>query len=413
MKIAFLIYQYASGASSSKSSNPPIPNPQSPILNPKFPGGVERQISDLSKEFVEIGHEVHIFCHKLIGAVDKSMIFHHVPAVSFWSPLKIWTFAIVSLLMLKRRQNEFDVIHSFGKTLFQDVLRMGGGSHFDYMKRTYPYMRNPVLKFLVILNPRHFFNLLLEWAMFRIGKTKRIVCISKMCRAEYTNRYNINRSKIDVIYNGVDLQKFNPADKKKSRDMLNKHINEQFNIQSEGELLVLFVGSGFKRKGLKHAVESLSFIDKRIDVRLIVAGRGRFDAYRKLADNLGVSGRITYLGESDNVSELYDACDISLFSTEYDSFGNVCLEAMAMELPIIVSKSAGSSEVVDDGIDGFVVDYPIDAQKIAEKIEFLNDERKRLEIGKLARKKAVNYSIRSSAETTLKLYGEICNQSVM
>ncbi|MGR3319536.1 MAG: glycosyltransferase family 4 protein [Candidatus Anammoxibacter sp.] len=420
MKIALLIYQYVN-FSNSKFQNPQFKirnpksstrNPQSAIPIPQSTGGVERQISDLSKAFVEIGHEVHIFCHKLKGTVDKNIIFHHVPAVGFWSPLKIWTFAIVSLLILRQRQNEFDIIHSFGKTLFQDVLRMGGGSHLDYMKRTYPYMRNPVLKFLIILNPRHFFNLLLEWAMFRVGKFKRVVCNSKMCKTEFTNRYNIPSSEIDVIYNGVDLQKFSPGNKKESRDRLNKHISSRFNIQPERELLVLFVGSGFKRKGLKHAVKSLSFVDKRHDIRLVVAGRGRFAGYKKLADNLGVSDQITYLGVVDNVKELYDACDISIFPTEYDAFGNVCLEAMAMELPVIVSSSSGASEIVDDDLDGFVLDYPIEAQKIAQKIEFLTDKRKRVEIGKLARKKALNYSVQSNAETTLKLYEEIRNQSV-
>ncbi|MGR3218326.1 MAG: glycosyltransferase family 4 protein [Candidatus Anammoxibacter sp.] len=408
MKIAFVIYQYVSNEISSQISHSTFTNPQSAISNPQFPGGVERQISDLSKAFVGMGHEVHIFCHKLKGTVNNNMTFHHVPAVVFWSPLKIWTFAIASFLMLKKRQNEFDIIHSFGKTLFQDVLRIGGGSHLDYMKRTYPFMRNEVLKFLIILNPRHFSNLLLEWAMFRVGTFKRVVCISKMCRDEFVNRYNIVRSEIDVIYNGVDLQKFSPVDRGASRDRLNERISLQFNIQPEGELFVLFVGSGFKRKGLKHAVESLSFIDRSLAIRLVVAGKGRSEPFKRLADDLGVAGKITYLGESDNVKDLYDACDISLFPTEYDAFGNVCLEAMAMELPVIVSRSSGAAEVVDDGLDGFVIDYPINAKVIAERIEVLADKTKRVEMGKSARKKALKYSVGLNAETTLKLYEEIC-----
>ncbi|MGR3178530.1 MAG: glycosyltransferase family 4 protein [Candidatus Anammoxibacter sp.] len=413
MKIALLIYQYVNLSNSTiQIPQSAIRSPQSPIPNPQSTGGVERQIAYLSKAFVETGHEVHIFCHKLKGTVNKNIIFHHVPAVGFWSPLKIWTFAIVSLLILRQRQNEFDIVHSFGKTLFQDVLRMGGGSHLDYMKRTYPLMGNPVLKFLIILNPRHFFNLLLEWAMFRVGKFKRIVCNSKMCKTEFTNRYNIPLSKIDVIYNGVDLQKFSPVNKKESRDRLNKHIRSQFNIQSEKELLVLFVGSGFKRKGLKHAVESLSFVGKRLNIRLVVAGRGRFEGYRELAANLGVSGQITYLGVADNVKELYDACDIFLFPTEYDAFPNVCLEAMAMELPVIVSRSSGIAEIIDDGAEAFLIDYPVSPKEIAQKIELLTDEQTRFGIGKLARKKALNYSVQSNAEATLKLYEEICNQSV-
>ena len=388
MKIALLIYQYCNYETDTQAS-----------------GGVERYVFDLSKMFVTLGHEVHIFCHKIKGAVNNNMIFHHVPALGFWSPLKIWTFAINSMIILKLKKSEFDVINSFSKTLFQDVLRLGGGSHFDYMKRTYPSMQNPFLKMLVIANPRHAFNLLLESVIFKLGMYKQLVCISQMCQKEYIKKFKIAEHKIRVIYNGVNTERFAPVNKKQSKENLYKQYLPHETKREE--ILILFAGSGFKRKGLIHIIKALSLLDDLSNIRLIVAGKGRIESYMATAKTLNVAKKVTYIGAVNNMRKLYDACDIFVFPTNYDAFGNVTLEAMAMELPVIVTASAGSSEVIENGITGFVVDYPIKAEAIANRIGKLMDEHKRVTMGKCARKKAKTFSLNLNAEKTLDLYNKI------
>lgn len=398
MKIAFLIYQYCNYE-----------------LDDSSAGGVERYVSDLAKMFVDLGHEVHIFCHKIKGTTLTNLQFHHVPAMGFWSPLKIWSFAISSMVLLKKRKSGFDVINSFSKTIFQDVLRLGGGSHLDYMKRTYPMMNHPLFKYLVIANPRHLFNLILEAVIFKFGEFKKIVCISNMCKLEYVRKYNIPEHKISVIYNGVNYDKFIPVNKEESRAELyrrfvNPGMNQGMNGESvcgdRDELLILFAGSGFKRKGLRHVIEALALSGNSSKVRLIIAGRGRIESYMAIAKTHNIVSKITYVGAIDNMQALYDACDIFVFPTNYDAFGNVCLEAMSMELPVIVSKSAGSAEVIDDGINGFVIDYPLKARDIADRIELLIDKQKRITMGKLAREKALNYTVKLNADKTLQLYSE-------
>ncbi len=388
MKIAFLIYQYCNYGTDSQAS-----------------GGVERYVFDLSKMFAGSGHEVHIFCHKIKGTVHDNLIFHHVPALGFWSPLKIWSFAIISMIILKLNKSEFDVINSFSKTLFQDVLRLGGGSHFDYMKRTYPSMGNPFLKMFVIANPRHAFNLLLESTIFKLGMYKQLVCISHMCQDEYRVKYKIPEQKIRVIYNGVDTKRFSPINKKESKEKLyQQHLPLKTKRE---ELFILFAGSGFKRKGLIHIIKALSLLNDLSNTRLIVAGKGRIEGYMAAARTLNVAEKVTYIGAVKNMRELYDACDIFVFPTNYDAFGNVTLEAMAMQLPVIVTASAGSAEVIEDCINGFVVDYPIKAEDIANRIELLMDKEKRVTMGKAAREIAINFSLDLNAEKTLALYSEI------
>lgn len=437
MKIAFLIYQYSSyendlnlfkgcervsaGPALSSATQSQNSDVQPPIPAPTSSGGVERYVSNLSRAFLDIGHEVHIFCHKKRGMIDNRLIFHHVPALGFWSPLKIWSFAIMSMRILKKKQADYDIIQGFGKTLFQDVLRMGGGCHLDFMKQTYPLMKNPFLKILITMNPRHLFNLLFEWTIFRFRRFKRVICNSRMCKMEFVNRYRIQEDMIDVIYNGVDAIEFSPLNKKASRTWLSwevsRIVSPEFNTALRDRtamehdlaesILILFVGSGFRRKGLRHLIEALGLLDPSYKVRLIVAGRGRFEGYKRLGQRLGIMDRIIYIGETDNVKGLYDACDIFVFPTEYDAFPNVCLEAMAMELPVIVSSSSGIAEIIDDGIDGFIVNHPVKAKDIAKRIEILLNEDKRRHMAKLARKKALNFTVQSNAEKTLELYKEI------
>ena len=417
MKFAFLIYQYSDNRVSclpqtSTNGRGLTLDSQKNSTGTSSAGGVERYTADLAHVFVDMGHEVHLFCHKRKGVTDERILFHHVPAIGFWSPLKIWSFAIVSFLMLRKRRCEFDIIHGFGKTFFQDVLRLGGGSHFDYMRRTYPRMGNRFFRFFIILNPRHLFNLLLEWVMFRTGGTKRKVCNSNMCKREYMERYGVSENVIDVIYNGVDSERFSPVDKKMSRERVISYTDLHKKNITGDETFVLFVGSGFRRKGLKHAIESLAFVDKKINIHLLVVGRGNFDRYREMAQNLGISNMVTYLGAVDNAKELYDACDIFLFPTEYDAFPNVCLEAMSMTLPVIVSRSCGAAEIIEDGIDGLIIDYPIDPKEISGKIERLLDCEERVRMGMAARNKALNYSVKANAEKTLDLYGEVLRRPV-
>lgn len=405
MKIALLIYQFCGYESLHGNTGQAKPNRKPPAQ--VSGGGVERYLFYLATELAACGHDVHIFCRKRKGAEVKGITFHHVPALGFWSPLKIWSFALASKFILKKRRNEFDIINSFSKTMFQDVLRLGGGCHYEFMKRTYPMMNHPLLKYMVIANPRHLFNIMLERAIFRSKNSGKFVCISEMCKKEYVKRYRIPPAEADVIYNGVDFDLFAPVNKTESREKLLNSDGERDVASNSDEVIILFVGSGFRRKGLRHIIEALPMLNSGINARLIVAGRGRPESYKSLAASLGVETKVNFIGMESGISRLYDAADIFVFPTEYDAFGNVSLEAMAMELPVIVAKSAGSAEIIEDGVDGFAVDYPVEAKEIAKRLNMLADKECREKMGKAAGQKARNYTIKSNAEKTVKLYNEI------
>src|SRR3989339_1743464 len=369
----------------------------------KEKGGVESYVFNLSRQLLNHGHEVHIFAHRFGQNQDKRLIFHHVSAITFWSPLKYWTFAVNAPKIIKKTGIKFDIIHGFTQTLFQDIYRVGGGCHWDYMMHTYSLMHTAFGRIVMCLNPRHSSLLILEKIILKQKRYRQITCISEQCKREIMRHYKLPANDIEVIYNGVDTDAFTPRARLQYRDT----VRAKYRIASD-EVLLLFVGSGFKRKGLKYVIDAFPFIkDKKI--KLLVVGKGKTRKYQKLAKDNGITDKIIFAGVYKNIQEIYAAGDIFVFPSEYDAFGTACLEAMASGLPVVVSKTSGVSEIITHGKDGFVINHPIDAKEMVEYIELLMEKEKREEMGSAARQKSEMYSFEANVEKTLQVYRRTLN----
>ena len=381
MKIALVVYQFI-----------------------KEKGGVESYVFNLSRQLLNHGHEVHIFAHRFGEDQGNRLIFHHVPAITFWSPLKYWIFAVNAPKIIKKTGIKFDIVHGFTQTLFQDIYRVGGGCHWDYMIHTYPLMQSAFGKIVMCLNPRHFSLLLLERIIFKRRCYKQITCISEQCKKEILHHYKLPANDVEVVYNGVDTDVFSPQNRLKYRDS----IRAKYSILKD-EVLLLFVGSGFKRKGLKYLIDVFPLIDKDKKIKLLVVGRGKVREYQKLAKENGITDKIIFAGVYKNIQEIYPAGDIFVFPSEYDAFGTACLEAMASGLPVITSKTSGVSEIITQGVDGFIINHPIDAKEIANYINLLLEKEKREHMGSAARQKSEMYSFDANIEKTLHIYQKVLN----
>ena len=115
------------------------------------------------------------------------------------------------------------------------------------------------------------------------------------------------------------------------------------------------------------AVEALAALGDR-DSRLVVIGRGHRATHEAHAARLGVAERIVWLGPRPDVERWYAAADVAVLPTRYEPFGNVHLEALASGLPIVTSTEAGGSELIEDGVNGAVVD-PRDAKALAVAVD--------------------------------------------
>jgi UDP-glucose:(heptosyl)LPS alpha-1,3-glucosyltransferase len=372
----------------------------------KEKGGVESYVHNLSKQLLDRGHEVHIFTHRFSHDPDKRLTIHYVPAITFWSPLKYWTFAVNAPKIIKKTMIKFDLIHGFTQTLFQDIYRVGGGCHWDYMMHTYPLMHSLFGKILLCLNPRHFSLLFLERIIFKKKHYRQMTCISEQCKKEIIRHYQLSPDDIEVIYNGVDTDVFTPQNKMRYRET----VRAKYAIAPD-EVLLLFVGSGFKRKGLKYLIDALSLVNKSQKVKLLVVGKGNVQQYQRLAKEKDVPDKVIFAGVCKHIEEIYAGGDIFVFPSEYDAFGTACLEAMASGLPVIASKTSGVSEIITHGKDGFVINHPINAREMTDYIHVLLEKEKREQIGTAARQKAEMYSFEANIEKTLDMYRRVVDRN--
>jgi UDP-glucose:(heptosyl)LPS alpha-1,3-glucosyltransferase len=252
---------------------------------------------------------------------------------------------------------EFDLIQSHERIPGCDIYRAGDGVHATWLE-----LRN---KPLDALSPWHRYTLAAEEAMFRHPKLRAVICNSRMVRDDIANRFGVPDEKLHVIYNGVDLEKYHPRIRTDFRDL----IRSQLCIPAEATLL-LYVGSGFARKGVDWLLRVFSTI-KVSNARLVVVGGDRhIDGFRKQAKMLGIDHTVNFLGAVNDVRPYYAAADGFVLPTIYDPCPNAILEALACGLPTVTTNYCGASEWLSQGINGCVVDVGAD-ESLRKSLEWL------------------------------------------
>lgn len=365
-----------------------------------FHGGAE----GFSKGFIDLlvreGHEVHIYAIQWEqGEVKKNIFFHRVPAVTFNSLLRDLTFALLSKRQLE--QEDYDVIQSHDKTLYQDVYRAGDGCHIEWLKQR--WRRIGFLgKCSIVLNPYHWLILAIERMIFKGHRYRKILAISELVKNNIMDNYHVAPEDIQVIYNPVDLEKFHPSNKGKFR----QEIREKYGIL-EKDFVALFVGSGFERKGVRYLIEAAELLDEHVTI--MIAGKGSDEKFRSMIRKQ----RVIFCGPQKHIEQYYAAADAFVLPAVYEPFGNVHLEALASGLPVITTKNSGASEIIENGKSGFVVSVPADTKAIAEGMARLlaRDVRERMSIE--ARRVAEKFTFQRHAAEITQLYSDIMKDKQM
>jgi len=133
---------------------------------------------------------------------------------------------------------------------------------------------------------------------------------------------------------------------------------------------VLFVGSGFRRKGLDRIL-SIWKSPRLRDVFLLVVGDdARINRYLSLASSIA-PGRIIFTGRRDDIENYYAAADVVALPALQEGFGNVVMEALASGLPVLVSRDVGAAEIIHGPLVQGIVDRVEDLPELEEKLLLL------------------------------------------
>jgi D-inositol-3-phosphate glycosyltransferase len=215
--------------------------------------------------------------------------------------------------------------------------------------------------------------------------------------------WDIDPAKVSVIPPGVDLSRFRPMSQSQSREFLG--YGEEKNI--------LFVGRLEPLKGLDVLFRAVAALEDLGNITLNVVG-GDENSQEKarlqtLASRMKLTQNVRFIGSvrHDELPLHYNAADVCVLPSHYESFGLAALEAAACGRPVVASQVGGLPAIVRNGSTGFLVE-PKHSDTMAERLcELLGDDMLRSRMGSAARAHAESLGWDRSADALLNRYREL------
>jgi UDP-glucose:(heptosyl)LPS alpha-1,3-glucosyltransferase len=357
-------------------------------------GGTERDLYHLSDLLSRFGHQVTIYCQEVRVSPPSGISIKKLPFLGIGRTAKLWSLAFLGPKMAY--QGGHDLVIGFTRILRQDIVRCGGGTHrvfLDRIKETEGLLK----RMARILSLYHNSLLAIEKRQLQRGYL-RILAISGIVKREIMDVYGVPEDSIEVIYDGIDTDTFNPDKKALHR----AKTREEFGIPQDSTL-ILFLGNGFKRKGLETLLNSISLIKNKNVYCLVVGGDSLLQSYRELVNKLGIGEQVIFAGAQKKPERFYASADIFVLPSVQEAFGNAVLEAMACGVPVITTKVAGASELLTEGLERFILKDPKDAKTLAGMIDELLDPALRNKLAKQVREIAEGYTLEKNAMAIEKL----------
>ena len=195
-------------------------------------------------------------------------------------------------------------------------------------------------------------------------RLRRVIAVSHGTSRELQQSYGVPEDIIRIVPNGVDHSVFRPA----ANEAAKRALRERLGLPPDA-FLALFVGGDWERKGVRDAIDA---VGPASGVHLVVLGRGDAAAMLTHAVRAGAAGRVHVIAPSPTPEAYYAACDMFLFPSRYEAFSLVTLEAAASGLPIVCHAINGTEELIDNGVNGWLV--PIGADALRERVLTLRDD---------------------------------------
>jgi D-inositol-3-phosphate glycosyltransferase len=238
-----------------------------------------------------------------------------------------------------------------------------------------------------------------------IAGCDRVICATELERTALRQLYDADPAKVTVIPLGVDLDLFRPASKEAARAELGL---------SGDQRIVLFVGRIEPLKGVDILINAAAMLESDTDCSVMVVGgddtaRTQVARLRELARAKGIEGRVSFVGAVDHerLPLYYNAADVCVVPSHYESFGLVAVEAMASGVPVVASRVGGLTGTVRDGETGYLIPW-LCPEPFAERIELLLDnDSLRRNLGEAAREEVGRYRWENVTGAMLGLYREL------
>ena len=342
-------------------------------------GGAEKYLLRLASNLAESGWEA-----ELVTAANwpsdtwKWGKIHRIPGDS---PM-----AFAHAFRELRKTEALGITFSLERVWEADFYRAGDGVHKAWLQRLAKHssaLSNAIRR----IKQKHREIVALETSLYAPPSQTKIIANSQLVADEITQLYATEPKRIRVIHNGYNAPLPSPNQAQKIRQTKRAELGLR-----DGDVAVLFVGSGWKRKGAYTCIDAMSYLDAK-NVKLIIAGKGK--------PPLHLPENVSLLGEVKDVPALYQAADLFLLPTLYDPFSNATLEAACFGLPVITSSENGFSEALLRHGGGSILQCPSDPKEIADTIQSWLDPEYRKEAQIKLRTLAQHHTESTNLEQTL------------
>ena len=363
-------------------------------------GGAELFASEVTKRLARNKNfEIHVFANEL-PPKSSQVTFHKVPVIQFPRSLRPLSFAWFANRMIGRMN--FDLVHSHDWIFKGDVFTVHSVPHATWIREVRKKKHLSIFDRVKIA---------IERKTIMAGGSSSFFPVSTIALEAFRREYATLPGQWQVLTPGVNVARFSTPDRAACR----ADIRGRYGIGAS-DVLLIFVGMSFAVKGLDTIIAALAKARSarpEANIRLLVVGRGGYDEgkYHRKARSLGIAEAVTFAGtQVEELERYYRAADIFILLSKFDTFGMVVLEAMAAGLPVIVSSSVGAKDLVEEGVNGFVLPEHQDADAAANRIVRLTDAARREAMGVAAARTASMHDWEMLAEKMERMYRDILTE---
>lgn len=205
-----------------------------------------------------------------------------------------------------------------------------------------------------------------ERAIFAPEAHTRILSISERQKALFIQHYGTPAERIHDLPPGISRDRQPPA----NRMTVRTSIRQSLGLESD-DLLVIQIGSGFRIKGIDRSLKALASLPEALAARTRywVIGQDKAEPYLRQAEQLGLAGRVQFLGGRDDIPRFLLAADVLLHPAYNDNTGTVILEAIVSGLPVLTTEVCGYARYVTEAGAGRVVaSTPFDQSELDHEL---------------------------------------------
>lgn len=368
-------------------------------------GGCETYIADLARRLVADGHELHLYaCEHDATALPAQLHVHDLPRPRGPRFLRPWRFGAACAKAMRAGQHDVSV--GFDKTWGQDILYPQGGLHaasaeHNLRKAAHPLART-VARGVKAVDLAHWSFSALERRQYLVGRRPLIVVNSEMVRRHFFQHYGIPPDALRVVRSAIDPARFAEYDRPRRR----LEWRQRWGITPD-ETVALFVAMNYRLKGLDPLLRAVQRLPAGPPFRLLVVGNPDTARYERQAVALGIRERVCFAGHAGEPRNCYFAADFLVHPTFYDPCSLVVLEALACGLPVITSRFNGASELLHVPEEGFVLDDPHDAERLAGYMTLLLEPRVRALCSQAARRTGRQWTFEHHYQQLTQVFAEV------